>query len=269
MDDWWKRQTYLDEIADLAFEMENTFPDRRILSLGQSPAWITRALTMVRRLKNKSANVGYMPFTENFSYRCDARDKDVMSFDLAPVGIYPAQKCIDQYFNFLALGGNHPEQIMKAAERGQKSVIVEMIRSGQGLASFLSIWAEAAGGEDRLSPDGPVSVFVFDTNPAANGRTIRVGKEGGDKMTFSLLKRELSKIEAEIMENTAPLNVAEETSSRLLPMYRLSMSAASGNKGLLLCGNEAVKKEITACIHSVVQKKFHEKRAEQKKFSPE
>lgn len=149
------------------------------------------------------------------------------------------------YFNLLSSIRAQPKDLTATT---QKVVIVEMIKSGNGLASFLdALSREDLQGFVPVRPND-IEIYAYDTNPVLNKGTLRVP---GHKDVFHIQRKPLTYEEADLMENISPHNRANDTSSRLVPMYRLA--ATAGEKGLEIIPNLPIRKLIRTALHGEIQ----------------
>ena len=102
---------------------------------------IVHGVGMIRKLNREYANVGYIPFTGNFFKRAedDGGDQRAMHY-YAHEEKYPDKETIGRYLDYCGMYGLKPLDLLKMANKGKKVVLAEMIKSGSGLASFLSVW---------------------------------------------------------------------------------------------------------------------------------
>ncbi len=250
MENWWRQNRFISQITDWAFEIADQYPDARIISLGQSPAWIVLSVGMIRRLRGNHANISFVPFTDNFAKRAtNDNGSHTMTFD-RQTNRFPHAKCLQRYFNYISRLDATPGQLIKAGEQGQQTIITEMIRSGSGLASFLSAWTDNYQKSDIETLLEHTGFHIFDTNPECNKDYIDLN--GAQNIAVPLTKRPLSKEEADIIENTAPINDCSEDSSRLVPLYRLCSN--NEQAGLRLCYNRPVRKKIRAILYREIEK---------------
>jgi hypothetical protein len=243
MDQWWNNKEIVSQIVDWAYELQEKQPQDKIISLGQSPSWIVLCVGMIRKLNGFSPNTCYVPFTGAFVKRTSSKNLR-MSFEERGVDHPLHEDRIAKYFNYLGLIGAHPEQVF---QQEKPVLLTEMIKGGNGLASFLSIWLGQLSESQRVSVKTLLKTHIYDTNPNFNADEMRIIGNGN----FLIDRRPLDKREADIMEGITPLNIAEVGSSRLVPMYRLS--ARYPDVGLELIPNLAIRKRIKQALHKEVQ----------------
>ena len=254
MDHWYKIWEYLDQAASFSFDMEEAFPDAKIISLGQSPAWIVHGVGMLRKLRREQANVVYIAFTGNFF----TKDKsyigcsNAMMFD-ADEKKYPDQERLQRYIEYSESYGYTPRQLLDLANDGEEIVLTEMINTGTGLAFFLSAWTSQEEPAVIKEFSEAIHFCVYDTNPNANEDNLIFSNPDGSTYSFSLDRMPLSFEQGEIMQNTSSLNECSCGSSRLVPIYRLS--ADSENIGLDICPNAPVVKEIRGVLYKEIEKR--------------
>lgn len=244
MGGWWEKDSTINRLADWSYSLHKAHPHQRILALGQSAAWIVQGVGMIRKLRRKDANIGFIPFTGAFLDRDTDSDSPHMEFQERDLERPPSDRLIP-YFNLLSSIRAQPKDLTATA---QKVVIAEMIKSGNGLASFLDTLSRPdLQGFVPIRPDD-IEIYVYDTNPPSNRNTLRVP---GHEDAFHIHRKLLTYQDADLMENITPHNRANDTSSRLVPMYRLA--ATAGEKGLEIIPNQDVRKLIRAALHKEIQ----------------
>jgi len=249
MNRWWEKKQVIDQLVNWSYGLHKAHPHQRIISLGQSASWIVLGAGMIRKLRGKDANIGFIPFTGAFFEREDESESPHMEFNERTLERPPTDRLIP-YFNLLSTMNAKPDDLGQAPK---KVVIAEMIKSGNGLASFLDVMSRSDQfGFDPKHLDN-IELYIYDTNPVLNKDSIKI--EGRDK-PFDIRRVLLNPLESDLMENITPHNRADDTSSRLVPMYRLSASA--GEKGLEIIPNQDVRSKIKAAIHREIQRREQE-----------
>lgn len=66
MNRWWEKKQVIDQLVDWSYGLHKAHPRQRIMSLGQSASWIVLGAGMIRKLRGKDANIGFIPFTGAF-----------------------------------------------------------------------------------------------------------------------------------------------------------------------------------------------------------
>jgi hypothetical protein len=94
---------------------------------------------MIRKLRGKDANIGFIPFTGAFFEREDESESPHMEFNERTLERPPTDRLIP-YFNLLSTMNAKPDDLGQAPK---KVVIAEMIKSGNGLASFLDVMSRS------------------------------------------------------------------------------------------------------------------------------
>ena len=257
MDRWWKSETTMTQITDWAFELAERHPSDTLVSLGQSPSWFVFGAGMLRKMRGESANTKLVPFTRAFfdvdRDRTDSADSII--FLEKNDRLYPRQTRLDTYFNFLSMLEMQPEQMEADIQKGGSFVIAEMIKSAKGLGSFVHSWLREIpeGFEDRLGKE--IKFLTYDTSQVSVRQGVSIPKMfDGVDILVPFHPMSLNADEAEIMENTAACNIAEERTSRLMPLYQ--MAANKPCRGLEICPNGPIRVEIKGALHESIQKRY-------------
>lgn len=245
LDNWWKNKRVIEQIVDWAQEIYAQHPHEKVISLGQSPAWVVQTVGMLRKLHGQPANIGFIPFTGAFLSRDFNSAAHEMKF------LEGARPDIDRVHRYLDFLGRFGLQIQQLTQQGSKIVLAEMIKQGNGLASFLDVWTREV--EDERLPEliSQFEFYTFDTNPVLNKDMLKVA---GRDTAFNLRRISLTTDEADLMEGITPHNLADVNSSRLVPMYK--MAAHYEDRGLELIPNAHNKKVIKATLHAAAQTRF-------------
>jgi hypothetical protein len=152
---WWKEESSFDKIVQLAENVLRSFPNSRIYSLGQSPAWIIKASEMLASYHNKRGEFGYIPFSGSFLGAHQARDYD---YGERP---FPSKEAQASYRKLLKDIGLSPTEIIsRYTEKGQKTTILEYTNSGRSIASFALIlfsWAK----KEQIKLDDALDIVTF------------------------------------------------------------------------------------------------------------
>lgn len=244
MELWWKNKDIVTQIVSWAYDLQKAYPKNRILSLGQSPAWIVQSVGMLRKLRGHDANITFIPFTGAFLSRDYEEDSEAMAFAARPEA-RPDINRLSRYFTLLGRLEARPEQIEAEPE---KVVLAEMIKSGNGLASFLDIWTSNQDDAALEAFLNKLEIYAYDTNTIANLDALSIGER-----TFPIKRVALSLSGAELMEGITPNNRAEPTSSRLVAMYKLSAQAEE--KGIELIPNKEIRFQIRQDLHGEIQRR--------------
>lgn len=251
---WWQSDKHIQQIVDWAYEMQDRFPDEHLVSIGQSPAWILRTVSMIRKMRGEKVNLTYVPFTGGFVTRDKSEDaclKDEMIF--GPKAEWERnQSELPYYYDFLKNLNMHPDQLMARMASGEKLVFAEMIIGANGLASFLNIILNQQSSEFKTLFSSHAKVFVYDTAPKGNKDFVRL--MDGDLV--ELEREAMNQEEADMIKNIAPMNVVETSSTRLVPTYRLAFYGREA-PGFRLIPNRYMRKIIEEKLHDVVQYREH------------
>ncbi|MDF2966044.1 MAG: hypothetical protein K0Q51_1432 [Rickettsiaceae bacterium] len=145
---WYVFPVYFKYIVESASKIMYAFPNAKIFSLGQSPAWIVKAaeyLSIYKPYSNFNQEFGYIPFSSNF-YRLikeqrEAYDKPVHAiYEVSFSNLSSYSEQIKCYIDLLGrLGLNSIDIIKRYESLQQKTVIIDFTHTGAGLASFISI----------------------------------------------------------------------------------------------------------------------------------
>ncbi len=203
---------------------------------------------MIRKLKGDKANTCYVPFTGAFVKRAGSSETE-MRFEKREADNPLDSARVSRYFNYLGLIGAHPKQILN---ENNPVLITEMIKGGNGLSSFLSLWLNQLNDIEKEAVKFLLHTHIFDTNSRYNLDFLSVGSSENIRLKRVFLERE----QAEIIEGITPLNIAVPLSSRLVPMYRLS--PRHKDVGLEIIPNHNKRREIKLALHETVQRRFQQ-----------
>lgn len=168
--EWYDFPLHHKIIADTANKLVNSYSGHKIFSLGQTPAWLVKAASML----SSECDFGFIPFSSNFLQgqppigvtwpigACNYKEKfyekrskkeyeDEKSRypDLKIGYYYPSDDLIEKYYDTLDKLYLNPNNILSRYNiTGQKTIILDYTVNGNGLASFLSILV------DRFKKDG-------------------------------------------------------------------------------------------------------------------
>ena len=140
----WLRPKQAMHAAELAHNTIEQCPNSRVFSLGQSPAWIVKAIQKEAALKGMQYETGYIPFSGSFF----EREMHVQNMHIyrpktkrADLGM-----SIKEYRKVLTALGLSPQTIIDHFQKDRtRTTISEFFIKGRGLASFLYVlrsWAK-------------------------------------------------------------------------------------------------------------------------------
>ena len=132
-----------------AEKIAQKYPNERIFSLGQTPAWILKTIELQDEAKKRE--VGYIPFSKSLNCSLSKIGKDYCyMFDIDD----NTRNLIAQYRKTLEKLGLSPEKIIESGKNGINTVILEgIVERGGGIASFLYIltdWAKELNKETEM-----------------------------------------------------------------------------------------------------------------------
>lgn len=132
------------EILDMAEDISTRNPNSRIYALGQSLAWVVKALEIMESLRRTQNTFHYIPFSYNFVANSPKPD-----FYFFKSEKFPSERKQSNYKKILKGLGLHPKQILSQYETlNRQTVIVDYVESGCGVASFVYFllkWAKEEG----------------------------------------------------------------------------------------------------------------------------
>ncbi|MDR3424603.1 MAG: hypothetical protein P4M13_05935 [Alphaproteobacteria bacterium] len=149
------------QIARMAHEIWEQNPNSRVFSLGQSPAWIVKALEKEAALKKLDYKTGYIPFSGSFFLPADVleQNKDLYCYSSWDGRTNLCERInrhrMDPYRKVLEKIGMSPESIIDHFTKNNATTTITEImgQSGGGAASFLYVlfsWAKDDGAEASL-----------------------------------------------------------------------------------------------------------------------
>jgi hypothetical protein len=130
----------LEQVVNYALALDENYKGDRLVSVGQSPAWILYALEQIRTARAEEANISYIPFSGHFMQSNYLRENP--SFELTDN--QPASDHLNAYFNLLAQEELSPQHIAsRFNEQAQRTIFIDYSLYGEGFASFLHVYIEA------------------------------------------------------------------------------------------------------------------------------
>lgn len=143
---WWENLEYTHAILKVAEDLDQQYPERKLISLGHSPSWIIVAVAMVRQMREVPSNVAFIPFSgchmradyeismkhiDDRVFGDEACDQDLVSFHPESVLDVSINSRRD-YFNYLS-----SRHLIPSPQEENRPVIVEYSCAGRGIASFV------------------------------------------------------------------------------------------------------------------------------------
>ncbi len=139
------------QVAQMAHEIIEELPNSRVLSLGQSPAWVVKAIEHEAKLRGLNYETGYIPFSGNFCRRLRT-EGETHYYEIDANKLFA--KDITRYHNRLIKLGMSPDNIIRRFENeGTTTTITDFLFTGKGTASFLYVlfdWARKDRKEGAL-----------------------------------------------------------------------------------------------------------------------
>lgn len=163
---WHMIPGFYDKILQISQNILSKYPPEnfRVMSLGQSPAWIIHGAKILSSPEN-SDKFGFIAFSLGFLRRSEKTEllhEETESLDEdtveSKVGYYSfdetmfnkAKEGIQNYRKYLSSINMGINDIISLWKKGIKTVIVEHMQSGKGLASFMHVLCEWAKEENKL-----------------------------------------------------------------------------------------------------------------------
>lgn len=152
---WHQSNENIRDLIKLANQLLVDFEGERIYGLGQSPAWIVKALELLIDKRGGSKSIGYIPFSGRFmekevKRRFDNNFSEIFCH-VKKGPCFPNNQAINNYRHVLEQLGMDPISIIQAfKDKHQKTVLLEYIQSAESLASFMIILYEWAIELDKL-----------------------------------------------------------------------------------------------------------------------
>jgi ankyrin repeat protein len=163
---WYETQESIDHCLEAAQVIMDKYPNYRIFSLGQSPAWIVESIHLISAAKNLNRQIGFVPFSGNFyadePYNDNGNNITANRFKL---NARPQDEA--NYLTLLSSLQVDVDSIIHNAKNGQKTVILEYVSCGRGLSSFLSVLYFAAQKQncwDELKNSLTICILKEDEN---------------------------------------------------------------------------------------------------------
>lgn len=148
---WYENEANFEKCMSYAEEIIKQYRNTRIFSLGQSPAWIVKTISLITNTTKDKIETGYIPFSGKFYEELGRGTGRFSFYSDSNVSHYKLNsnqrpQHENHYRQLLTTLELDPLSIIKkAAANQQKTVILEYTQSGESLASFLSVlflWAK-------------------------------------------------------------------------------------------------------------------------------
>lgn len=238
---WYDFPVNLEIIAQTAKKIIDAYPGHKIFSLGQTPAWLIKAASML----SSECEFGFIPFSGSyvdaiFSSGNLPKDGKLEKSMLYKKRIenpnsykspftkktYPSSELISKYHNLLDSFDLNPLKIINNfQENNTKTVILDFTLSGQGLASFLSILFDYASSKSINAEKFKTAIEVVilaDSQEEISLTNIRLGDESNFvTITCEHLVAENLPYTEVILELAVGANEMDQASGddRIVPSY--------------------------------------------------
>ncbi len=261
---WWNDPKWVADITLISKDMSEKYADKTIISVGQSPAWITMGIGMIRKMQGQKAGVSYIPFTGCFMEAASTREMPARASDPDPekprlVQSFKAManrnvsaESSAAYQGFLKRHHIAPEDLAARAQDGERFVFCDLTRTGGGLASFMSEWVKESTTEQCAILRESLECVTF-TSERHTPRT-HFHLEG--KMTVPVSSYVLDDDRYDRLLNTSAGNSICDKSTRLMPVYQLYATPAR-EAGYYIPHNAPIVAEIKETLHRDIQTREH------------
>ncbi len=256
---WWNQPETVETVTIISRDLVDQFPEHKIISVGQSPAWITLGAGMIRRLRGEDANIGFIPFTGNFMdnsgdepirYRKDGK----IEHGLARTFTTNADKVVEpevseKYQEYLTKLKLSPQDLVMEMEQGQKFLFCDLTITGRGLASFMSEWSKNTSPEVCQFLGRNLEALAF----TPKGQEDKTHFKVNDDLVVPIHNYVMGFERYEDMVYTHPSeNKTDATSTRLVATYQLYATPVT-KVGLQIPHNAAITRQIKAALHGNIQ----------------
>lgn len=255
--DFWT-DGFLDRLFDMAVKLENRFEGQRLISVGQSPAWLCTMAAEIRAAKGQATDTTFLSFSGSFTKSGWTSDY-VPQFTLKDNK--PSASNYHSYFNYLAANALRPQDIANHYEQtGQKTVFVDYTRNWKGFTSFLHSWRLSAQDDDKAAMNGALATAVDYHAITAFGSAldgipaVQVEIENTDFLTVPISYIDYTRFSV-IKELSG--NQGEEPSSygscRLVPCFDISRN---GQGAPIALTNHKMQEEIRAKVKNTALRRL-------------
>lgn len=242
---WWEKNDSFEKIVDVATDVLKSCPNSRIYSLGQSPAWIVKAMGMIADLTNETKDLGFIPFSGSFLNRKEEHSGSFYIGDRP----FPSKQEQLKYREVLSKIGLSPSEIILKAKKWQKTTILEYTNSGESVASFalmLFSWAKEEGLTKQLGNSLEIVTFArHNSLPPVTSLSITPLRAN--------IKCKNIYADNELLVGLANGKDEGSVSDRLVPIYRHQMW---NTQPKLSTENELHIERLTKLLQSAVSQKI-------------
>ncbi|WP_341749402.1 MULTISPECIES: hypothetical protein [unclassified Candidatus Tisiphia] len=162
---WYDKPENFNNIVEIANKITESYPNSRIFSLGQSPAWFVKAEELLVKASHHSEAIfDYIAFSGKFYKKSELEQEFKKEFTIDKGNEA-------NYRVYLKSINMDPDSIIDSFKAGQQTVIVEYTQMGRGLASFLSVlcnWAKEEGKKELLEDSFKIAILAQDCNEITN-----------------------------------------------------------------------------------------------------
>lgn len=151
---WWDDQEKIDLLVSMANDIDELYPDQRVVGIGHSPSWLVYTLGQLRKSDGRMKNTALAPFTGAYCMKedliHDAGGQNIIRavYKKPSYSEPPAQEKINAYFNQCAGHIRHMLSLNEnglAARPNSKIVLVDLIVSGNSFMSFVDALGRFTG----------------------------------------------------------------------------------------------------------------------------
>jgi len=257
---WWNDPGWVSDITMIARDLVDEFPEHKIISVGQSPAWITMGVGMIRRLRGEDANIGFVPFTGNYmesagdeeiKLRRNGRTETTMARSFKTAAGRPLDpEVAARYQSYLGKLKLSPDDLAGEMEQGKKFIFCDLTRTGGGLASFMSAWSENTSPEVCRFLGTGLECLAFAPEAHKDKTHFKINTD----LVVPMHTYALDFDRFDRMMSTSSSNHVDEKSTRLMATYQL-YSTPSRPAGMHIAHNAPVTREIKGVLHRDIQYK--------------
>lgn len=256
---WWNDPGTVDEVTIISKHLVDQFPEHKIISVGQSPAWITLGAGMIRRLRGEEANIGLIPFTGNYmdagpDEKVRMRRDGKTESGLARTFKRAAGKEIDpevaaRFQKMLVDLKLSPDDLAEGMGQGKKYLFCDLTITGKGLASFMSEWSIHASSETCKFLGTNLEALAFTPKGQADKTHFKINSD----LIVPIHNYVMGFERYEKLVYTDPTeNRTGPDSTRLAAMYQLYANSLRP-AGLHPLQNGPIIKDIKASLHANIQ----------------
>lgn len=235
---WFDRAGWRNQAIDWAYQLDQTYPEHRLVAVGQSPAWMVHLAGYIREQQGRPNNTTIIPFSGNFL----GRDRDdrvkypanpflpafrptVDQPEVTPEAqkLWPREPVVSAYFTHLAGLNAAPENIVADARRGLKTVFIDAGETFKGIASFAALYLKDADHKGILGDLMQSMQFhLYDVNSTLPESTIHLTDDNRHTYDLPVAVHQMNSHERFVISLVATCNSLGDTSSRLAEYYDLT-----------------------------------------------